>query len=79
MGARRGETRGAGKTAQAQAHGKEPRRKESLDPLSGWLHPHRDDFGVPYLYLCLGSGWKTILIYKHAIKTIEEVPSLPNP
>jgi hypothetical protein len=76
MGAGRGETRGAGKAAEAQAHGEELRREESLDPLSGWLHPYRDD---PWSSTPIPSPWrvdgKPILIYKHAVKTIEEIPS----
>ena len=56
MGAGRGQTRGAGKATQTQAHGEELRGEESPDPVHGWLHPHRDDPGVPHLYLCCGDG-----------------------
>jgi hypothetical protein len=79
MGAGRGETRGAGKAAEAQAHGEELRGEEGPDPVPGRFFLYGHSLGVHTYTLALEIDGKPILIYKHAIKTIEEAPSSPNP
>jgi len=69
VGAGRGETRGAGKAAEAQAHGEEFPRVLDGSTLTGTIL----EFHI-YTFALEVDG-KPILIYKHAVKTIEEIPS----
>jgi len=59
MGAGAGQTRGAGKAAEAQAHGKKLRGEEGPDPVPGRFFLYGHSLGTPHLYLGCRDRWKT--------------------